>query len=625
MAVLTEEQFIALVRKAESDAEENLSRYKLKVALFALLGYGVIFALLAILVSLVGGTLFVAATSAALLLLLIKKKLIFGIAIAIWILVKALWVRFEKPQGHELTRAEYPVLFTEIDRLSLELKSLKIHKVIINPDLNASVVQFGRMGMFGWNENTLILGLQLMMTLSVEEMRSVLAHEFGHLSGNHSRFSGWVYRARISWGNVMEGFATTETWGGKILGRFFNWYVPRFTAYSFALARNNEYEADAISAKLTSAEVATKALVNVYATAPYLEQEYWDNYYKQADNHAKPLHNPYDGLQKFMQTTTLEKEDMLARIKSEMQHETHYADTHPSLKDRVTALDAKPMLPTAPQVSAAQAWLGDNLSKVMNTFDQSWLSSNEEKWNNRYQHVQDANKAFEELGKLAMDELKDQQLWQLASITHEFKPEEEAKPLYQAYLTRYPQDCDAAFYLGSIYYREGDVACMELFTIAINSSRYTQDAGQMGYQFLNDNKKPQSAEEWWDKVVAQDTQQRTADAERETIYKQNTYIPVYDGNDNDREKIITKAKNLLFNNKQIKEAWIACKQLKHYPEYPVYVIAVKGAGFRRNQDKLVNSIVNTLEDLGGQCFVVSLTGESKDIAKKVKTVGEQLV
>jgi Zn-dependent protease with chaperone function len=625
VAILTEEQFIALVRRAEMDAQTNLSRYKLKVALFALLGYGVIFALLALLISLVGGTVFVAVSSAALLLLLIKKKLIFGIAIAIWILFKALWVRFQRPQGHELCREKYPLLFNEIDALTRELKSLKIHKVIINPDLNASVVQFGRMGMFGWNENTLVLGLQLMMTLSVEEMRSVLAHEFGHLSGNHSRFSGWIYRARISWGNVMDGFANTSSWGGKILARFFNWYVPRFSAYSFALARNNEYEADAISAKLTSPEIATKALVNVYATAPYIEQEYWDNYYKQADDHAKPLHKPYDGLQKFMQTSTLEKQDMLARIKNEMQHKTHYADTHPSLKDRVAALNAKPVLPVAPQVSAAQALLGDKLSQVMDAFDKNWIGDNEERWSNRHQHVQDANKAFDELGKLAMDELKDEQLWKLASITHEFKPEQHAKPFYQAYLARYPQDVDAAFYIGGILYRESSDTCMEYLSIAIKGARYTEEAGRMGYQFLNAQKKPLSAEEWWDKVMAQDSIHRAAEAERSSLYSQDKFIPIYDGHRHNAEKMILKAKNLLFNNNQIKGAWIACKQLEHDADYPVYVIAIKGKGIKRNQDKLETSIVNALAEFDAQYFVVSLNGECKDFAKQVKQVGRQLI
>jgi Zn-dependent protease with chaperone function len=37
---------------------------------------------------------------------------------------------------------------------------------------------------------------------------------------------------------------------------FLNWYFPRFVARTFALARQDEYEADRIAGKLLGSEVA---------------------------------------------------------------------------------------------------------------------------------------------------------------------------------------------------------------------------------------------------------------------------------------------------------------------------------------------------------------------------------
>ncbi|MFT4584050.1 MAG: Zn-dependent protease with chaperone function [Gammaproteobacteria bacterium] len=144
----------------------------------------------------VGGVLAVSIYSTALLIILIKKKLIFLIVPAIWILTKSLWVKLEAPGGYRLAKKNCPQLFEEIDSLRRSLKALKIHEVILTADLNAAISQTPRLEVFGWQKNTLILGLELLLTLSPEQARAVVAHEFGHLSGNHSRFAGWIYRIR---------------------------------------------------------------------------------------------------------------------------------------------------------------------------------------------------------------------------------------------------------------------------------------------------------------------------------------------------------------------------------------------------------------------------------------------
>jgi Zn-dependent protease with chaperone function len=201
---MTEDDFIQLVQKAEQDAEKNIKGYRGKLLLFAGLGYGVIFLILFSLVLLIGGTLGTAFVSTTLFLLLLKKKLIIVLAIVVWILLKAVWVKFEEPSGYVLEKKRFPKLFAAIDDLRQQLKSLPIHQVILTPELNAAVVQTPRLGIFGWHKNSLIVGLELLLILSAEEMRAVLAHELGHLSGNHSRFNGWIYRVRIMWQKVMD-------------------------------------------------------------------------------------------------------------------------------------------------------------------------------------------------------------------------------------------------------------------------------------------------------------------------------------------------------------------------------------------------------------------------------------
>ena len=292
--------FEHMVAKAEQSAQSNIHLYKLKLGLYALLGYAVIFAIVFALFGLVGGIIAAAFFSTSLFLIPLKKKLFLVIFPTIWILLKSLWVKFESPKGYVMDRKKYPRLYLEIDRLREELKSPKIHEVILTPELNASIIQTPRLGILGWNNNTLILGLELLLTLSPKQARAVIAHEFGHLSGNHSYFNSWIYRIRLSWYRIMHAFDHEHSMGAKMMAYFFDWYAPRFAAYSFALARANEFEADAIAAELTSIESAGGALIHTHVTGPYIDSNYWDVFFKKADVIPQPEHAPWIGLRDFI-------------------------------------------------------------------------------------------------------------------------------------------------------------------------------------------------------------------------------------------------------------------------------------------------------------------------------------
>ena len=301
---MTNEDFIALVKRAEQAVESNPKGYRIRLLLFGLLGYVVIFGALLTLIFLVTGSVVAAFYTSALFLLLVKSKLIFLFAVMAWILLKSLLVRFDKPDGFFLNRCDYPRLFDEIDKIRTELDALPIHQVILTPELNAAVVQTPRLGVFGWQYNTLFIGLDLLMILSADQARAVVAHELGHLSHNHSRFSGWIYRVRVTWDRIMQAFAKQSGFGVGLMKKFFTWYAPRFTAYSFALARNNEYEADAMSAALTSKTAAAQALINVHVAAPYVNNHYWRSFFKKADEHPEPQEMPWAGLANFLSAST---------------------------------------------------------------------------------------------------------------------------------------------------------------------------------------------------------------------------------------------------------------------------------------------------------------------------------
>ena len=112
-----------------------------------------------------------------------------------------------------------------------------------------------------------------MQGLSPEQFKAVVAHELGHLSGHHGRFGAWIYRVSRTWDQLLERAMRQR--GSWVFTLFFKWYAPLFDAYSFALRRAQEYEADRAAARIAGPRALADALMSVTIKGAYLEDRYW--------------------------------------------------------------------------------------------------------------------------------------------------------------------------------------------------------------------------------------------------------------------------------------------------------------------------------------------------------------
>ena len=87
---------------------------------------------------------------------------------------------------------------------------------------------------------------------------------------------------------LNENFHRDKHWGSFIFAKFFDWFAPRFWAYSFVPTRVGEYEADQLSALLVGKEKASQALVSTSLAGHYIDSEFWPQIYAQADHSSDP-------------------------------------------------------------------------------------------------------------------------------------------------------------------------------------------------------------------------------------------------------------------------------------------------------------------------------------------------
>ena len=448
---MTQDHFESLVRRLEQEAAANPSGYRRKLGALAFLGYGYIAATLILLIGGTGLLLWVGMT-------LNHAMLLFGwvLLFLISVVVRAMWVRLDPPHGRPLTQAQCPELFALIEDLRLRASAPRVDRVLLTSDFNAAIVQHPRFGIFGGARNYLMLGLALMQSLSPEEFKAVVAHEFGHLSGAHGHFGAWIYRLRTGWARLLSALQTPRHWGSALFIRFFNWYAPLFSAYSFAQARQHEYEADQMSVAAVGREATASALLRVNTHGEFLSETFWPSIFKRADEEPAPTFSPFSmlGPALIQQGTAVATDRLLAKA---LGQKTGYSDTHPCLADRLKAIGVEPYVPGPIQPSAAEALLGTAVETLRQEVDVDWRNSVRQWWDKRHQYANDARARLVLLERKAETEpLSEEEHWDRARFTEEFKSGDAAMALYVQLLERNPRHVGALWRRGQLLLSQDD-------------------------------------------------------------------------------------------------------------------------------------------------------------------------
>lgn len=429
--------FIHHVRVSEYLSAEDPNAYRRRVAWFAALGYAWI-----------GGCLLVSiwlATWAVQHLLTGRARggtimLLIGAAGLAWTSLRSLWVRLDaKPEGHRLTKQQAPALFKLISQVRRKVKGPRLDEVWLDDRFNASISQVPRFGLLGRPVNRLTIGLPLLMALDVPRLSAVLAHEYGHLRGNHGRFAAWIYRTRLSWSRMNERLAGDESISGWLNTRFMNWYVPRFLARSFALARQDEYEADRISARLVGAATAGAALVEIDIKGSWMGEQFWRQHWQGATDHALPV-GPFKALRHLLLSPP---EEGFAReaLRRSLKELSNIDDTHPVLKERLGALKVPANLPGW-SAKGSLALLGAEAEAWVQRFDQAWCKDQAKAWKAQHQRQQ-ALKQRVEGWRARAESLGTEELVLWARCERRLHSDTDAASLYQRALERNPAHADA--------------------------------------------------------------------------------------------------------------------------------------------------------------------------------------
>ncbi|MAQ14387.1 MAG: hypothetical protein CMN30_06285 [Sandaracinus sp.] len=199
------------------------------------------------------------------------------------VMVKGLFARRKMSRDGllEITASDEPELFAFIHRVADDTGAPRPRRVYLSADVNAAVfLDVGLINLLIPSKKNLILGLGLVNSLTLDELKAVVAHEFGHFAQRSMGIGQWVYLAqgfvadlvarRDFLDSIIRGLSRTDFriawigWGMRILVWALRSMVDQLFRFvvllSRALTRQMEFQADLVAVRVSGSDSLIHAL-----------------------------------------------------------------------------------------------------------------------------------------------------------------------------------------------------------------------------------------------------------------------------------------------------------------------------------------------------------------------------
>ncbi|MEV0380265.1 M48 family metallopeptidase [Nonomuraea sp. NPDC050643] len=255
----------------------------------------------------------------------------------------------EQP-GVPVGREHEPMLWQTVEELAQRVRTAPPDEIRLVAEVNAAVSEDTRFLGLKATRRRMFIGLPLLQTLTVDEMRAVLGHELGHYSGAHTRLGAPVYRGRVSLIATVQGLRNHP-----FIQRLFTWYAKLYLRVSQGVSRKQELEADQFAVAIGGRQAMGGALRKIHSTALGWEL-YVNNYLSLTGvGGARPA-TVFGGFHALMSDP--ERQAELAKLGEQPEEVSPY-DSHPSLAERLAAIEHLPEPEHVPDPRSALTLLLD--------------------------------------------------------------------------------------------------------------------------------------------------------------------------------------------------------------------------------------------------------------------------
>jgi Zn-dependent protease with chaperone function len=300
-------------------------------SLLVLLGFYALMAVWFVLLAFGGGLLLGAIDNVLLFLLAgLTLGLLLGVGVAAMLQLKA---KPFVPKGIALLRDDAPGLWGTLTELADTVGTRLPDQVWITAVPNAAVVERRRLLGLLPGRRILLIGFPLLQGLSYQQMRAVLAHEFGHYGHLDGHLTALGYQGHVAVARMLERFPRSTL---NPLSWLFRGYARMFILTQRVASRRKEYHADKVMGRIAGRAAAQSAL----RALPLLGGD-WDRYLNVYVKAGLPVGLAPDSIFGGFAEMLDARREWFVTADVPFRLPSHW-DTHPPTPDRLWALEAMP-------------------------------------------------------------------------------------------------------------------------------------------------------------------------------------------------------------------------------------------------------------------------------------------
>lgn len=336
--------------------------------------------------------------------------------------IRACFVRIRAPEGVSLARSEAGALHELVDQITRAIGAPPVDGITLGGEFSAKAAIDTPASRLR-RRRTLVLGFPVLTTLSLPELRAVIAHELAHFSSAYDRFAAWVYRTRASWlalRTTLDRRMATPIYVYWLL----HWYVPRLNAAAAAVSRRHEFVADRVASNVAGTRAAADALVVFECGARFANDVHWPAIRISHETMADPP-RPYSQM-----LTWRARETSTDVVESLVAGETEPGDTHPSFRERLARFDEPLRLPPPIAESAGHELLGPRLETLARRLDEEWLAKHGDRWRQHRAEYLEQTGRLERLAALEVP--TPDELFERGALVETLHGSDSALPIYRS-------------------------------------------------------------------------------------------------------------------------------------------------------------------------------------------------
>ena len=293
--------------------------------------------------------------------------LIIGAIGTIWSMLRSFFIRIEnKDPGEPVTRAEAEALWQLAEEVAATLNTRPVDEIRITTGTELCVYERGtwRERMNNRAQRILVLGAAVLTDFKKDDLRCVLAHEYGHFA--HRDTAGGDIALRVR--NDIFKFCIAMVNAGQntrlnIAFHFLRLYDFLFRRISHGATRLQEVLADRVAAQAYGPIAFQGGLTHVIRQN-ILFHAHANREIDEAIKASRPLQNFYAPL------TEAPKQDQEAEIQKALTRPTTEDDTHPGPQDRFRLISTIPAPDRTAQPGTAWDLFNDRDTLIRRLLDQ---------------------------------------------------------------------------------------------------------------------------------------------------------------------------------------------------------------------------------------------------------------